>query len=160
MPDILIRNMTPEDHEAFARSYTDLHQMHHGAMPDVFRPSVSLPPPDVFETDLKRPDREFFAAEIGGKMAGMCDMVLKVIPDDPKYPLSPGKSAHINDLYVSPEFRRLGVATSLYREAERRARAFGADKITLMVWAFNKAALEFYRKLGMDVSFYQMETKL
>lgn len=160
MNKILIRNMRPEDYDTFVRFYTDLHRIHHEAMPDTFRPQVSLPPQDVYEKDLKKPDREFFMAEIDGKAAGLCDMALKTIPDDPNYPLFPGKSAHINDLYVSPEFRRQGVATTLYREAERRGKAMGAGKTTLMVWSFNEDALGFYRKLGMNVSFYQMESKL
>lgn len=160
MSKVLIRDMRPEDYDVFVRFYADLHRIHHEAMPDTFRPQVSLPPREVYEKDLEKPEREFFVAEIDGKTAGMCDIVLKTIPDDPNYPLFPGKSAHIDDLYVSPEFRRRGVATALYREAERRGRAAGADKITLMVWAFNEDALGFYRKLGMDISFYQMESKL
>lgn len=160
MNDILIRDMRPEDYSTFARFYTDLHRIHSEAMPDTFRLQISLPTREVFERDLKKPGREFFIAEIDGKPAGLCDIILKTIPDNPSYPLFPAKSVHIDDLYVSPEFRRQGVATALYREAERRAKALGADKITLMVWSFNEGALGLYRKLGMDVSFYQMEAKL
>jgi len=160
MNKILIRDMRPEDYNTFVRFYTDLHRIHHEAMPDTFRSQVSLPPQDIYEKDLKKPEREFFMAEINGKAAGMCDILLKTIHDDPNYPLFPGKSAHIEDLYVSPAFRRQGVATALYREAERRAKALGADKLTLMVWSFNEGALGLYRKLGMNVSFYQMEAKL
>lgn len=160
MDKILIRNMRPEDYDVFVRFYNDLARIHYEAMPDTFRPQLSVPPPDVYEQDLQKPDRTAFAAEVDGKIAGMCILIFKTIPDDPKYPLLPVKSAHIDDLYVSPEFRRHGIATALYHEAERRARAFGASKMTLMVWAFNEGALELYRRLGMEPSFFQMESKL
>lgn len=160
MSKILIRDMLPKDYDIFARFYADLHRIHFEAMPDTFRASVSLPPRDVYEKDLQMPEREFFMAEIDGKAAGMCDIAIKTIPDRPDYPLLPNKTTHIDNLYVSPEFRRQGVATALFREAERRGKAMGSCKMTLMVWSFNEDALGLYRKLGMDVSFYQMESKL
>lgn len=160
MKKFLIRDMLPGDYDIFAEFYADLHRIHFEAMPDTFRPQVSLPPRDVYEKDLQEPNRKFFMAEIDGKAAGMCDIVLKMIPDNPNYPLFPAKNVHINNLYVSPEFRRHGVATALYREAERWGKTMGAGKMTLMVWTFNEDALGLYRKLGMDVSFYQMEAKL
>lgn len=157
---IVIRDMKAEDYDSFVRFYTDLQYLHSKSMPDTFRSEVGIPPREAYENELQRPEREFFLAEVNGIVAGMCDTDLKTIPDDLSYPLLPCKIVQINDLYVSPEFRRQGVATALYREAERRGRALGADKMNLMVWGFNENALEFYRHVGMEISFYQMEIKL
>lgn len=158
MADLLIRSMGPDDYPTFDRFDGALHRMHVEARPDLFRPCEYPVSRKDFEAMLSDPHEELFLAEAGGRPAGLCCVTLKEELDNPL--LLPHKSAHVGDLYVSPEFRKLGVGTALYREAQRRARAFGAVRLALMVWPFNGGALEFYRKLGMDVRSYTMETKL
>lgn len=102
----------------------------------------------------------FFGVEENGKLAGFCQLNIKENPDIPEYPIKPAKIAHIENLYTAPAFRQRGVATALFEEAKRRAQEHHADKLTLMVWDFNKGAIALYRKLGMVTTFLQMEEML
>jgi ribosomal protein S18 acetylase RimI-like enzyme len=55
----------------------------------------------------------------------------------------------IQDVYVSPEYRRRGVATRLTEAAEKEARARGADRISLSVSQdANPTARKLYEGLG------------
>ncbi len=160
MNEAVLRPMVPEDYGAFAAFYRDLHQIHAEAMPDIFRPEAGLPPENVFCRDLEKEDRCMFLAEVDGEPAGMCVLLWKDLPDDPLYPLLPRKSGHIDDLYVSPKFRRRGIATLLYREAERLGKERGVSHLTLMVWSFNEEAIGLYQKLGFCPTMINMEKKL
>jgi len=52
------------------------------------------------------------------------------------------------ELFVSPVFRRQGVAQRLLREAEGHARWWGIGEMILMVQKSNKHALSLYKKMG------------
>ena len=55
---------------------------------------------------------------------------------------------YLEDLFVSPAERRLGVATALMNCAEHFARQTGAERLTLATARDNAVAQAFYRKLG------------
>jgi ribosomal protein S18 acetylase RimI-like enzyme len=54
----------------------------------------------------------------------------------------------LEDLYVDPSARGLGVATSLLRYAEDFARSTGAERLTLATAHDNLTAQHIYKKLG------------
>lgn len=158
MAEIQIRSMKDADYPVFDRFDGALHRMHVEARPDLFRPCGHPLSLEAYQQMLRDPQEELFLAETGGVPAGLCAVTLQAVQETPL--LLPCKSAHIGDLYVAPEFRKLGIGTALYREAERRAKAFGAERLDLMVWPFNQNALAFYRRLGMEIRSYTMEAKL
>lgn len=160
MSDVILRNMKPDDYDTFLSFYQDLHRIHQEAMPDTFRPGVGFPPREVFETDLQKEDRNMILAVSEGTPAGMCILLWKAIPNDPNYPLLPRLSGHIDDLYVAPEFRRRGIATLLLQEAEKLAKAHGANSLTLMVWSFNESAITLYSNQGFQPVMYNLEKRL
>jgi ribosomal protein S18 acetylase RimI-like enzyme len=51
----------------------------------------------------------------------------------------------LDDLFVDPGHRRLGIATALVRDVERRARAAGVTRVEVTA---NEHALDFYRAVG------------
>jgi ribosomal protein S18 acetylase RimI-like enzyme len=55
---------------------------------------------------------------------------------------------HIQDLYVSPDSRRSGVATALLNHVLTRAKAAGALRVSLRTEEDNEAALALYRSAG------------
>ena len=59
---------------------------------------------------------------------------------------------YINNVAVSSDFRRMGVATTMLSYAEYIARSRGKDRLKLWVANDNKVAYMFYRKIG----FYQL----
>jgi len=62
-----------------------------------------------------------------------------------------GKTVWAESLYVLPEFRRRGVASMLFAEAERLAREAGAATLYNWVHPNNAAIIAFLRKRGYDV---------
>ena len=62
---------------------------------------------------------------------------------------------YINNVAVSKAFRRRGVATAMLSYAEYIARSREKDKLKLWVASDNKAAFNFYRKMG----FYQIMSR-
>ena len=62
---------------------------------------------------------------------------------------------YINNVAVSKDFRRRGVATAMLSYAEYIARSREKDKLKLWVASDNKAAFNFYRKMG----FYQIMSR-
>ena len=58
------------------------------------------------------------------------------------------KILYIDTVFVEEEYRRQGVGTELLKEAEKRAKALGANMIRLDT--FNWQGREFYKKLGYE----------
>jgi ribosomal-protein-alanine N-acetyltransferase len=59
---------------------------------------------------------------------------------------------HINNLAVSPAFRRAGVATALLRRVLSEGRQLGAKSATLEVRRSNDAARELYARFGFSMA--------
>ena len=65
--------------------------------------------------------------------------------------------ASVDDIYVSSEYRSLGIGRALLRHVESWARDKGADGISLQVAAANGRGRHFYQDLGFrEVSVYQV----
>ena len=62
-----------------------------------------------------------------------------------------GHRGWVNYLAVAPEHRGKGYGRQLMQHVEERLTAIGCPKLNMQVRASNKAALEFYRKLGYSV---------
>lgn len=61
------------------------------------------------------------------------------------------RRAEVLELYVNNGFRRRGIGRALMSEAERRLRILGFNGVQLEVFAPNRPALEFYRKLRYQI---------
>lgn len=53
------------------------------------------------------------------------------------------RSIYIDAIFVLEPFRRRGIATRLFRQIQDTASEIGAERMDLMVWAFNAPALAF-----------------
>jgi [ribosomal protein S18]-alanine N-acetyltransferase len=62
-----------------------------------------------------------------------------------------GKTGRILTLDIVPEARRLGLASLLMDECERRLRSFGCKEMYLETAVDNEPALRLYRKFGYQV---------
>jgi len=83
-----------------------------------------------------------FVADAGGTLAGFaCLRLVPYMSGDEPY-------AELTDLFVAAPFRRQGVARALIAEAERAARAGGADQVIILTGDDNTAAQALYRALG------------
>ena len=62
-----------------------------------------------------------------------------------------GKSLYMDDLYITREFRGLGMGTRLIREVIDFAKSNDCKKLRWQVSEWNKPAIEFYQSLGATV---------
>ena len=63
-------------------------------------------------------------------------------------------------IYVEEGYRKNSVGKQLFSETERLAKEWGAKRLDLSVWNFNKTALGFYEALGMQIQNYTLEKVL
>ena len=59
-----------------------------------------------------------------------------------------GRDAFVDELYIEPDFRRMGLGRRALEFVEGRARKLGVNALHLEVDASNNAALELYRRSG------------
>lgn len=62
-----------------------------------------------------------------------------------------GKGMYIDDLYVKPEFRGSGIGKCLMDRLTALARETGCHKLRWQVSHWNKSAITFYEKLGVEI---------
>lgn len=155
-----IRDLTIKDFEQFNILMMGLHDYHVNNRPDIYN-KINKPVTSKawdFEALLQNNNCVLLGADIDGNLAGICVMTIR---EPSKNPCVISRiRGYIDDICVNKKYRCRGIGTALYNEAVQRARQFGADSIELMVWDFNKPALEFYKSLGMTVQSCIMEKKL
>src|SRR5947207_8219733 len=91
---------------------------------------------------------QYFVAEVGKQVVG-CLMITHEWSD-----WRNGDIWWIQSVYVRSDFRRRGVFSSLYRHAEKAARAAKAVGLRLYMEEENSAAQATYEKLGMKLTHY------
>ena len=95
---------------------------------------------------LRHPYAKIFIAESNRQPAGFCIVSMQISTAEG------GWSGEIEDLAVSPQFRRHGVAQALLRAAENWSYDNGALRMRLNCDEQNLAARELYKKLGWQKS--------
>lgn len=70
------------------------------------------------------------------------------------------KTVCLDNIYVSPVYRRRGIAAKLFTEVESWAKEQGAIRLELHTWDFNWGAIAMYKKMGMTPQRYVYEKGL
>ena len=95
-----------------------------------------------------------FIAERDGEAIGFLSGELR--EGSPAF--KPKTWAAVEDVYVSPDHRSLGVGHALFEACQKWAQEKGADGVSLQVAAANTRARKFYEELGFrEVSVYQVK---
>ena len=95
-----------------------------------------------------------FVAERDGEVIGFLSGELR--EGSPAF--EPKTWVAVEDIYVVPAHRSLGIGRALFEECQRWSRKRGADGISLQVAAGNLRARKFYDALGFrEVSVYEVK---
>ncbi len=62
-----------------------------------------------------------------------------------------GKSLYLDDLYVKEKYRGNGIGKALLDAVLNKAREMNAKRVRWQVLSWNKPAIEFYKKLGVEL---------
>lgn len=150
-----IRNMTVQDYLEVDQLMQQLHKLHVKGRPDLY---VDLQHPyslENFRQKVESAEHILLLAEENGKILGICFVAMRE-----RSMMVNQQTAYMDDLFVCEEVRRQGIATKLFKDAEKKAVALGAKRSDLMVWDFNQSAIGFYKSLGMTEQRYIFEKEL
>ena len=150
-----IRNMTIQDYEAVDQLMQKLHNLHVKGRPDLY---VDLEHPyslEEFRQKVEDTNCISILAEERERILGICIVVMR-----DRSMMVNKRTAYMDDLYVCEDVRKQGIATKLFKTAEKKAVELGAKRLDLMVWDFNQSAIEFYKSLGMTEQRFIFEKEL
>lgn len=154
---MLIRDLVAEDYPAFRNLYTKLDEYHVKMRPEDFVSRDDVYPQDAFLHNLDYPDgMRLGAFDADGTMLGFVEATLWNkcgMREDLK-------SVCLDNIYVLPEYRRMGIAAKLFDAVESWSRERGAVRLELHTWDFNKGAIAMYTAMGMMPQRYVFEKKL
>jgi ribosomal protein S18 acetylase RimI-like enzyme len=105
---------------------------------------------------IRQDERLYLLAQTGSSVLGFLEGKITKLHEV----FAHKKSFHIGAVYVNPESRQRGIATSLVQEALRWASEQGCQEADLNVLFNNAKAKGLYKKLGFKVFQYELRMKL
>jgi ribosomal protein S18 acetylase RimI-like enzyme len=159
--DVKIRPATNADHDAFVALNRDIHDVHVGARPDLFRPSA----------DVRLTASEFaeLLARAGVVVWLACrtsdgEAVGYLYAQHVERPQDATKRAqnvfYVHAVSVRPEHRGRGHGRRLMLHAIAHARSLGVTRVELELWSFNSGARRLYQALGFAPLLEKMSLEL
>ena len=85
-----------------------------------------------------------FLAELNGQVAGMSLYY-------PRFSTWQGRCYYLEDLFVKPAFRNMGIGLELLKTTAEEARREGAGRLDWQVLDWNSDAVRFYERIGAYV---------
>ena len=97
--------------------------------------------PEKLQAYLKACDRWLMLLRLYDKPIGYCSYALTTEASEIK----------LEQLYLSAEYRHMGLGRMMLQHIEDQARVHGATRLVLQVNRFNTVAIDFYRKAGFRI---------
>ena len=152
-----IRNLTSGDYDAMLELYKQLDDYHVASRTDCFVTRDDVYPRADFEHNLSMPIWVGLGAFVeSDKLVGFAEATLW----NESFMVKDVKTVCLDNIYVSPEYRRRGIAAKLFAAVEHLAREQGAVRLDLYTWDFNQGAIALYREMGMAPQRYVFEKML
>ncbi|UXR37699.1 GNAT family N-acetyltransferase [Staphylococcus simulans] len=138
-----------EDAALLARLNQTVHDMHHQAYPDIFKPYHYLDTLDLFQKLMHQPEHYLLVIETDtGIAAGYLWAQLVMLYETPfRYGQ---KTLYIHQISIEPEFQHKGYGHALMQYIEEVAEKERCDTVELDYWGKNNAAVDFYEKEGYE----------
>lgn len=152
---IEIRRAEASDIDGLSRLLYQVHGVHSAARPDIFVSGARKYSDAQLEQIIADESRPIFVATEHGAVLGY--VFCMILCNRGSASLTDIQTLYIDDLCIDETCRGNGAGRLLYERAVELAKARGCYNVTLNVWAENKNAIEFYRKLGMKIQKLGME---
>jgi ribosomal protein S18 acetylase RimI-like enzyme len=156
--NVHVRTATKEDHASLLPIARETQEKHVDGMPRIFQRGTAGLPEEYYLGILKNGSKVVFVAESEQNIVGYAIMELN--KDSYLDILVPRKVAFIVDIAVLKSEQGKGIGFALFQHCVEWAKAKGADSLDLMVWEFNKAAIAFYERQGMQAVHRTMSLEL
>ena len=138
-----IREAESKDIPSLAPLFEALNQIHINNRPDIFAAGENPYDEKRIKKLLKEKNKKIFIAEQNGELIGLCSFTL----NQNAYQTQK-RQIFLDAMFVSPPYRRRGVAKALLESLKSFAQAEQVEKIDLAVWSFNREAQQFYEAFG------------
>ena len=153
----MIRRANKEDIKSIIDLLHQVNMVHHVLRPDLFKPHTTKYSEQELASLLKNESKPIFVYDDGGVLGyAFC----QVSETRNNQLLEDIKTLYIDDICVDENARGKHVGKALYEYVRDYARSIDCNNITLNVWEGNTPALQFYKKMGMQVQKTTMETIL
>ena len=150
--DIHIRTAKVEDYNAVEAIMKQVHKLHVGWRPDVYKQQETILPLDEFKQAIQ--EQAFFVAEGEGKVVGILELMYRHV----ETPVHVTKDiTFIDSMAVDESYRKKGVGHAFFDFLKELKKEKGYDAIELQVNARNKAAYNMYRNYGFTEKSINME---
>ena len=154
---MFICELKREDYPAIDLFMQELHTLHVEARPDIYAPLAHPYSKEEFSEIVE--DGNHIAIAVKDEENHIVGFGIATLRN--KSGMVAGlKTAYVEDIFVCKEYRRQGITKKIFEQLEKQSKEQGAERIDLMVWAFNEAALELYQSMGMKPQRYIFEKKL
>lgn len=154
---IIIRKAKKEDFDQIHKLIKQVHDIHVNEREDIYK-NVDPITRESFIEDLLNINNIYIVAEENNVIVGICLAELKEITNNKI--MKDRKIINIGDICVDKEKRKQGIGKQLYNEIIKYAEESKVDSVELMVWGFNKNAIDFYENIGMEVKNIRFEHKI
>jgi ribosomal protein S18 acetylase RimI-like enzyme len=145
---IHIREATKEDYLDLLPIASESQAQHAEAHPERFQRGVAGLPEDYFLSLLEDEASTVYVAEVEKRIGGY--VIVEFQHESYLDILIPRDVAFIRDITVLRAHQGKGVGHLLFQQCVEWAKAKGAASLDLMVWNFNKRAIAFYERQGME----------
>lgn len=150
--DIQIRTAKLEDYNAVEAIMKQVHKLHVGWRPDVYKQQETILPLDEFKQAIQ--EQAFFVAEGEGKVVGILGLMYRHV----ETPVHVTKDIiFIDSMAVDEPYRKKGVGHAFFDFLKELKIEKGYDAIELQVNARNKVAYDMYRSYGFTEKSINME---
>ena len=134
-----------------------VHNLHVKERGDIYKEDSPISM-DAFKEELSNINNMYLVAEKHEKIVGICFAEIKNIADSKI--MKKRKILNIKEISVKENEQRQGIGKKLYEEISKWGQEQKIDSIELLVWKFNKKAIQFYESLNMEVKNIRFEQKL
>jgi ribosomal protein S18 acetylase RimI-like enzyme len=100
--------------------------------------------------DLKNKDGVFLVAEVDEKIVGTGVAVIETLSPEDLMEVLPHKPGRVSELFVSSQYRRQGIGTTLMQHLETYLKQKGCNTIHIEVFAPNHLSHKLYERLGFS----------
>lgn len=153
---IEIRLATLDDIAVISKMYEELFACHAGLQPDYFKKAEEHG--DYPNETIKSENADLIVAEVDGNAAGFAHVLEnKSLPYDC---IVQYKFAVCMDLYVSPAYRKMGVAKELLNAIKEWAKRRELNFIEIKVLVGNDNAIRLYEREGYNEVYHTMRRML
>lgn len=155
--EVIIRKAREEDFKQLHRLIVQVHKIHVKERSDIYKDIEPLNF-EEFTNELLDINNIYLVAEIDKKVVGLCFAQIKKISNNKT--MKDREILNISHICVDKHERRKGIGESLYSQVLQIGKEKNMDSIELVVWGFNKNAIKFYEKIGMDIKNLRFERKI